>query len=116
LAENYVMTNKAVLASAAVLASMLLASIGSAEDAISLRKGPWPIRNGHNYQPTERELEDLKLQDVTPDQAREIDRLYDELLGDSEKAGKRHPTSKQWARDDDEEWVVTSCIPSGSLE
>jgi hypothetical protein len=35
------------------LASLSLANIVSAEDAPSQRKGPWPIRNGHNYQPTE---------------------------------------------------------------
>jgi hypothetical protein len=32
------------------------------------------------------------LQDVTPDQARDIDRLYDQLLADGEKVRDRHPT------------------------
>jgi hypothetical protein len=50
------------------------------EDAPPLHKGPWPIRNGLNYQPTEQELRALHQEDVTPDQAREIDRLYDQLL------------------------------------
>ena len=77
------------------LASLLLASIGSAEDAPSQRKGPWPIRNGHNYQPTEQELRGLHQDDVTPDQAREIDRLYDQLLASSEKVRKRRPAPKQ---------------------
>jgi hypothetical protein len=96
LTENYVMTGKSVLASAAVLASMLSASVGFAQDPMLLRKGSWPIRNGHNYQPTERELKALNRQDVTPDQAREVDRLYDELLADdSEKIRKRHPTSRR---------------------
>ena len=52
----------------------------NAEDAALRHEGPWPIRHGHNYQPTEHELRALHQEDVTPDQAREIDRLYDQLL------------------------------------
>jgi hypothetical protein len=76
------------------LASLLLANIGFAEDAPSQRKGPWPIRNGHNYQPTEHDVRGLQQQDVTPDQAREIDRLYDQLLANNEKVRNRHPAPK----------------------
>jgi hypothetical protein len=76
------------------LASLLPASIGSAADSPPLHNGPWPIRNGHNYQPTAHELRALHLEDVTPDQAREIDRLYDELLASSEKIRSRHPAPK----------------------
>jgi hypothetical protein len=61
--------------------SLLLANVGFAEDAPLFHKGPWPIHNGRNYQPTEHELRALHQEDVTPDQAREIDRLYDQLLG-----------------------------------
>ena len=86
------MSSKIVFGGALVLASLLLANIGSAEESAPLRKGPWPIRNGHNYQPTEHELRALQLEDVTPDQAREIDRLYDQLLASSEKDRNRHPT------------------------
>jgi uroporphyrinogen-III synthase len=56
-----------------------------AEGVSPLHSGSWPIHNGRNYQPTEDELRALHLQDVTPDQAREIDRLYDQLLAGSEK-------------------------------
>jgi hypothetical protein len=73
--------------------ALALANIGSAEDAPLLHKEPWPIRNGHNFQPTEHELTTLHLEDVTPDQAREIDRLYDQLLARSEKDRNRHPVS-----------------------
>lgn len=66
----------------------------AAEGATPLHSGPWPIRNGHNYQPTEDELKALHLEDVTPDQAREIDRLYDQLLAGSEEVRSRHPTPK----------------------
>jgi hypothetical protein len=53
--------------------------------ASPLHSRPWPIHNGRNYQPTEDELKRLHLEDVTPDQARQIDRLYDQLLAGSEE-------------------------------
>ena len=60
-----------------------------------LHSGPWPIHNGRTHQPTEDELRALHLQDVTPDQTREIDRLYDQLLADSQKGLGRHLTRKR---------------------
>jgi hypothetical protein len=86
--------SKNAFAATAVLASLSLTNIGFAEDAPSLRKGSWPIRNGHNYQPTQRELRGSHSEDVTPEEAREIDRLYDELLTNSKKSRKRCPTPK----------------------
>lgn len=80
------------------LALSLLVPASSASAAVvppPLHEGPWPIRNGHNHQPTEHELKTLHLEDVTPDQAREIDRLYNELLANSEGARKRHPASER---------------------
>jgi len=88
------MSSKIVFGVALALASSLLANIGSAEDASSPRKGPWPIRDGHNHQPTEQELRALHQEDLTPDQAREIDRLYDQLLASNEKVRNRHPAPK----------------------
>jgi hypothetical protein len=88
------MSSKIVFGVALALASLLLANIGSAEGASSLHKGPWPIRNGRDYQPTEHELRALHQEDVTPDQAREIDRLYDQLLASSENVRNRHPAPK----------------------
>ena len=85
------MSSKIVFGVALALTSLLLANIGSAEESPPLHKGPWPIRNGLNYQPTEQELRALHQEDVTPDQAREIDRLYDQLLASSEEARDRHP-------------------------
>jgi hypothetical protein len=89
------MSRKIVFGVALALASLLLANIGSAEDSPPLHKGPWPIRNGHNYQPTEYELRALQLEDVTPDQARKVDRLYDQLLTRSENVHNRHPAPKR---------------------
>ena len=83
------MSSKIVFGVALALASLSLANVGYAEEALPLHKGPWPIRNGHNYQPTERELKALHLRDVTPDQAQEIDRLYDQLLASGEKNRNR---------------------------
>jgi hypothetical protein len=88
------MSSKIVFGVALALASLLLPSIGSAEDAPPLHKGPWPIRNGRNYQPTEHELRALHVEDVTPSQAREINRLYDQLLADSEQVRNRHSAPK----------------------
>jgi hypothetical protein len=84
----------ALLAVRAVALGTPTALAANLEGAPTLHGGRWPIHNGRNYQPTERELRALHLEDVTPDQAREIDRLYDQLLADSEKFRDRHPTSK----------------------
>ena len=74
------MSKKAVFALVLVASLLPLANIGYAEQAPPIHKGPWPIHNGRNYQPTENELRSSRLQDVTPDEAREIDRLYNQLL------------------------------------
>ena len=74
------MSRKTVIGLGLVVSSLLLANVGYAEQATLVHKGPWPIRNGRNYQPTENELRSSHLQDVTPDEAREIDRLYNQLL------------------------------------
>jgi hypothetical protein len=84
----------ALLAVGTIALGTPTALAANAESAPPLHSGPWPIHNGHNYQPTEDELRALHLEDVTPDQAREIDRLYDQLLAGSEKVRNRHPTSK----------------------
>ena len=75
------MSSKTIFGPALVVWSLLLANVGHAEQTALVVKGPWPIRNGHNYQPTENDLRSSHIQDVTPDQAREIDRLYNQLLG-----------------------------------
>jgi hypothetical protein len=64
---------------------------GIAKDAPPLHQGSSPIYNGFNHQPTQDKLRALHRQDVTPDQAREIDRLYDQLLSSSEKILRQHP-------------------------
>ena len=85
----------ALLVVSAIALGTATALTANAEGAPPLHGGPWPIHNGRNYQPTEGELRALHLEDVTSDQAREIDRLYDQLLAGSEKVRNRHTTSKQ---------------------
>ena len=74
------MSRKTIIGLVLVVSSLLLANVGYAEQAPPVHKGPWPIRSGHNYQPTENDLRSSHLQDVTPGEAREIDRLYNQLL------------------------------------
>jgi hypothetical protein len=74
------MSRKTIFSVVLAVSSLLLANVGYADQAPPVHKGAWPIRNGHNYQPTENELRSSHLQDVTPDEAREIDRLYNQLL------------------------------------
>ena len=52
---------------------------------------PWPIYNRLDHQPTENELRALHEQDVTPAQADEIDKLYDQLMSADKKILGSHP-------------------------
>jgi hypothetical protein len=74
------MSHKTLFAFALVGALAFPAEQGVAQNASPLHQGSWPIQNGFNRQPTEYELKALHEQDISPDQAREVDRLYDELL------------------------------------
>lgn len=78
------MSNKVVFVSALIAASFLVQP-GVAQDSPLFHRAPWPIHDGVNHQPTWNELRALNHQDVTPDAARVIDRLYDQLTSDREK-------------------------------
>jgi hypothetical protein len=80
------MLNRVVRTCALVAALSILAEPGVAKDAPPLHQGPWPIYNGVDHQPTGDELRALHQHDVTPDEAHEIDRLYDQLLSSSDRA------------------------------
>jgi len=56
------------------------ASLGYAADKPVHHPTPWPIWHWHNHQPTRAQLHALHEHDVTPAEAREIDRLYDQLM------------------------------------
>jgi Family of unknown function (DUF1028) len=59
------MSSKCVVGTVLIVASLLLARTGLAEGSSPIHRGPWPIRDGFNHQPTEHELEALHLRDVT---------------------------------------------------
>lgn len=73
------MSYKALFALALIAALSCLAQPGAAQEKPSVRRS-WPIQNGFDRQPTQNELRALHEQDVPPGDAREIDRLYDELM------------------------------------
>jgi len=85
------MASKVIFACVLASALSLLAALGSAEDAPPPHQGRWPIYHGRQHQPTQGELNAQHRQDVTRDQAGDIDRLYDQLLSNSEKILKQHP-------------------------
>ena len=64
---------------------------GIARDGPRSHASPWPIYNGFDHQPTENELRALHEQDVTPAQADEIDKLYDQLMSADKKILGSHP-------------------------
>jgi hypothetical protein len=83
------MLNRVVRTCALVAALSILAEPGVAKDAPPLHQRPSPIYNGIDHQPTRDEQRELHQHDVTPDQAREIDRLYRQLLSSSDRAPPR---------------------------
>jgi hypothetical protein len=72
--------NRSRFAVALGVTSLYTASLGSAEEPKSLaHPGPWPIQHGHNLQPREDQLRAMQRQDLTPQESREVDRLYKQL-------------------------------------
>jgi hypothetical protein len=78
-----------------VFCAILLASAsqGYAEDAPQHHLSQWPIWHWHNHQPRQDQLNALHKSDVTPEESREIDRLYMQLeQGSSKIRVHRHKT------------------------
>jgi hypothetical protein len=82
------MSHKTLFALALIAALSVLAQRGVAQETPSLSG---PIQNGIKHQPTQNELKALGNTDVSPNDAREIDRLYDELMQSGGKGGTHHP-------------------------
>jgi len=58
-----------------------LGTFGFAQEAPPVHRGDWPIHNWHKYQPTQDDLEKLDTQDITRKEAKEVNRLYNQLEG-----------------------------------
>ena len=80
---------KNVIACASGAALSLLGTLGFAQEALPLHQGDWPIHGWHDQQPTEDQLNAQHLQDVTPNQAQEVDRIYNKLLSNTEGVDRR---------------------------
>jgi hypothetical protein len=55
----------------------ILAARADAANTTQLHPGPWPIRHWRNHQP--------RRSDITPEESREIDRLYLEIERENPK-------------------------------
>jgi hypothetical protein len=73
------MSRKTLIVLALVGPLSLLPQRGIAQETPSLHPA-WPIENGVKHQPTQNELRALHDQDVPPNDAAEVDRLYNELM------------------------------------
>jgi hypothetical protein len=73
------MSYKALLALALIGPLAFLTQPGIAQEQPMLHPS-WPIEGGVKHQPTRNELRGLHEQDVPSSDAREIDRLYNELM------------------------------------
>jgi hypothetical protein len=73
------MLSKTLAVFALVGALSFLAQPGIAQEAGTIHPS-WPMENGIKHQPIRDELRALHDRDVTPADAREIDRLYNELI------------------------------------
>jgi hypothetical protein len=81
------MLHRTLIAFALVAAPPLLAQSAIAQDSPSAHEGGWPIQGGVKHQPTRGELGGGG--EFSKDQAREIDRLYDQLLSSGDKTQPR---------------------------
>jgi hypothetical protein len=70
---------KFVIACSLGAALPFLETLGLAQDTSPPHRSVGPVHNWHKYQPTQGELNNLDLQDVTRKEAQEIDRMYNQL-------------------------------------
>ena len=83
------MSSRIVIA-CALSAALFMGTQGFAADA-PVHPGPWPIYDWRDHQATQGELNADHLHDVTPNQAKEVDKLYNQLLSSSHKILKDEP-------------------------
>ena len=73
------MLHKTIVVTALAGAISGLAQQAIAQDSRPVHRGDWPIQNGVKHQPTR----GAAGGELSPDQANETDKLYDELLSNS---------------------------------
>jgi Spy/CpxP family protein refolding chaperone len=83
--------SRIVLACTLVAALSFVGTPGFGKDARLPHDGAWPIYDWHDHQPTQDQLNALHLRDITPNQAQEVDRLYNQLESSSSRILKQEP-------------------------
>jgi hypothetical protein len=83
--------SRIAFACALVSALSFLGTPGYCEGARPPHHGAWPIYDWRDHQPTQDQLNALHLHDVTPNEAQEVDRLYNELESSSSRILKQEP-------------------------
>jgi hypothetical protein len=79
--QSMARTRRRMMLKFAILGAALsfLGTFELAQEAPPVHQGDWPIHNSHKYQPTQDDLEKLDTQDITRKEAKEVDRLYNQL-------------------------------------
>jgi hypothetical protein len=83
--------SRIAFACALAAALLCLGTPGFGEGARPPHHGAWPIYDWRDHQPTQDQLNALRLHDVTPNEAQELDRLYNQLQSTSTRILKQEP-------------------------
>jgi hypothetical protein len=83
--------SRIAFACALAAALLFLGTPGFGESARPPHHGAWPIYDWRDHQPTQDQLNALHLHDVTPNEAQEVDRLYNQLESTSTRILKQEP-------------------------
>lgn len=83
--------SRIVLACTLVAALSFVGTPSFGKNARLPHDGAWPIYDWRDHQPTQDQLNALHLRDVTPNQAQEVDRLYNQLESSSSRILKQEP-------------------------
>jgi hypothetical protein len=90
--EGVTMSGNLAIACAFGAALSSLGLLGFAKDAPLPHPGPGPIYDWRSHQPNRRQLHAMHIHDLRPNEAREVDRLYDQL----ESSSAENPQAQRW--------------------